>query len=296
MIVDVHTHVPRTFGGTRTDMAPMRPDQPNPTGVTEADYIRAMGPAEVAICFNIAAPPPGDDSPAAGLRQSAREVNDSTAEFVAKHPDRLIGFLTVHPRQPDVLEEIERSVGDLGLKGIKLGPNYQNFDPLGEDAFRIYRRAEELGLPILFHQGTSPVRHADLDYAHPRHMDRVATAFPELRVVMAHMGHPWWIDTITVIRKHPNVWADISALFYRPWSQWECFRYATEWSVLHKMLFGTDFPVATVEETIAGTRRVNEPIAGTSLPRVPEEEIEKIIHRDSLAMLGLERPRAVVAR
>src|SRR5947209_1119026 len=64
--------------------------------------------------------------------------------------------------------------------------------------------------------------------------------------------------TSTVIRKNPNVWADISALFYRPWSQWECYRYATEWSVLHKMLFGTDFPVATLEETIAGTRRVDD--------------------------------------
>jgi predicted TIM-barrel fold metal-dependent hydrolase len=109
------------------------------------------------------------------------------------------------------------------------------------------------------------------------------------------MGHPWWIDTITVIRKHPNVYADVSALFYRPWSQWECFRYATEWSVLHKMLFGTDFPVASVEETIAGLRRVNEPIAGTGMPRVPEAEVESIIERDSLSLLGLERP-AVAAR
>lgn len=294
MIVDIHTHVPS--GLDSADMAPMRPDQPNPTGVTEADYLRAMGPAEVAVCFNIAAPPSGDPSPETGFRLSARRVNDDTAAFVRKHPDRLIGFLTVHPRQLDVHAEIERAVGDLGLKGIKLGPNYQNFDPLGEDAFRVYRRAQELGLPVLFHQGTSPVRHADLDFAHPRHMDRIATAFPDLKVIMAHMGHPWWIDTITVIRKHPNVYADISALFYRPWSQWECFRYATEWSVLHKMLFATDFPVATVEETIAGLRRVNDPIAGTSMPRVPEEQLEAIVQRDSLSLLGLERPAALVTR
>ena len=139
-------------------------------------------------------------------------------------------------------------------------------------------------------------RHADLDYAHPRHKDRVGTASPELRVVMAHMGHPWWIDTITVIRKHPNIYADVSALFYRPWSQWECFRYATEWSTLHKMLFATDFPVASVEETIAGLRRVNAPVESTGLPRVPEEKIEEIIHRDSLGLLGLERPAAVARR
>ncbi len=296
MIVDVHTHVPEFreaplhVPAPRADMAPMRPDQPNPVVYTWVDYLRAMGPAEVSICFNIAAPPPGDPSPETGFRTSAAVINDQTAEFVRAHRDRLIGFLSVHPRQPDVLEEIERARSDLALRGIKLGPNYQNFDPLSEEAFRVYRRAQELRLPILFHQGTSPVRHADLDFAHPRHMDRIATAFPDLKVILAHMGHPWWIDTIAVIRKHPNVYADISALFYRPWSQWECFRYATEWSVLHKMLFGTDFPVATVEETIAGLRRVNDPIAKTGMPRVPENELEAIVQRDSLSLLGLERP------
>ena len=55
-----------------------------------------------------------------------------------------------------------------------------------EDAFKVYARAQEMGLPILFHQGTSPVRFADLDYAHPRHMDRVATRFPELRIVISN--------------------------------------------------------------------------------------------------------------
>ena len=301
MIVDIHTHVPsfreapKVVPAARKDKAPMRPDAPNPTGFTWGDYMTAMGSAEVSICFNIAAPPPGDPSRDTGMTEtgvfgSAREVNDHTAAFVRAYPDRLIGFLTVHPRQPDALDEIDRAVKDLGLKGIKLGPNYQNCDPVSQESFRVYRRAQELGLPVLFHQGTSPIRHADLDFAHPRHMDRVGTAFPGLKVIMAHMGHPWWIDTITVIRKHPNIYADTSALFYRPWSQWECFRYATEWSVLHKMLFATDFPLATVEEAIAGMRAINVPISGTGLPRVPDDQIEAIIHRDSLNLLGLERP------
>jgi predicted TIM-barrel fold metal-dependent hydrolase len=52
-------------------------------------------------------------------------------------------------------------------------------------------------------------------------MDEVAMAFPELRIVMAHMGHPWHADTIAVIRKHPHVYADVSANFYRPWQQYQ---------------------------------------------------------------------------
>ena len=188
------------------------------------------------------------------------------------------------------LDELERARDDLGLKGIKLGPNYQVFDPLGEPALRVYERAERHGLPILFHQGASPVQDAPLRYAHPLLMDEIAIRFPELRVVMAHMGHPWQRETIVTIRKHAHVYADVSALFYRPWSFYEGLRLATEWGALDKLLFGSDFPIATPAETAAALRRVNDPIEGTALPPVPLDRIEELIERDPLPLLGLERP------
>jgi predicted TIM-barrel fold metal-dependent hydrolase len=299
MIVDVHTHTPRfksregARAAVRLDRVPMRPDRPDPEVVAWDDYLAAVAFVDRAIVFNIAAPPPGDPHPhggpatAAVATAAAREVNDQTAALVRAHPEKLIGFMSVHPRDPGMLDEVDRAVRGLGLRGIKLGPNYQNFDPLGEDAFRVYRRAEELRLPILFHQGTSPARFADLDYAHPRHIDRVATRFPELRIVMAHMAHPWQTDCIAVIRKHPHVWADISALHYRPWSYYTCLRLATEWSVLHKLLFGSDFPVATPRETAQAIPHVNDILEGTKLPRVPVEEMQKVVERDALEALGL---------
>jgi predicted TIM-barrel fold metal-dependent hydrolase len=183
---------------------------------------------------------------------------------------------------------MDRCIGSLGLRGIKLGPNYQNFDPVGDDAFRLYARAQGLKLPILFHQGTSAMADADLDYAHPRHIDRVAIAFPELRIVLAHMAHPWQTDCIAVIRKHPHVWADVSGLHYRPWSYYNCLRLATEWSVLPKLLFGSDYPAAaTPAETADALAHVNDVVEGTKLPRVPLDELQAIVHRDSLSLLGL---------
>ena len=269
----------------------MRPDRPDPGAITWDDYMKAMEFVDRAVAFNIAPPPAGADNvvPAAagGAAKTARDVNDATAALVRAYPQKLIGFMSVHPHDPGFLDEMDRAVSDLGLRGIKLGPNYQNFDPVGEEAFRLYARAQELKLPILLHQGTSPVRFADLDYAHPRHMDRVATKFPELRIVLAHMAHPWQTDCIAVIRKHPNVWADISALHYRSWSYYTCLRLATEWSVLHKLLFGSDYPVATPQETADALPHVNDILEGTALPRVPVDELMKIVERDSLDALGL---------
>jgi len=279
MIVDAHTHTPAYRGEIPSTEVRhnrvWRPDRAVKIPVNWAEYMEAMQPVDKAIVFGIARE--GEESP-----------NETTAEFVRAYPDRLIGFLSVHPRDPDCLEEIERCVSDLGLRGLKLGPNYQGFDPLGERAFRVYARAQELGLPVVFHTGTSPVRVADLDYAHPRHFDRVAIAFPELKMVLAHMAHPWQTTTIAVIRKHPNVYADISALFYRPWSFYNCMMLAQEWGVLHKLFFGTDYPVSTPQENLDVLHNPNRIVEGTSLPRISETAMKEIIHRDVLSLLGLE--------
>ena len=151
----------------------------------------------------------------------------------------------------------------------------------------MYETAQRMGLPIVFHQGTSPVRTAPIRYAHPLVMDEVAMAFPELRIVMAHIGHPWHADTIAVIRKHPHVYADVSANFYRPWQLYHGLRLATEWNVLEKLVFGSDYPVATPRETLDGTLAVNRILDGTSLPRVPEDALRAALERDTLALLGI---------
>lgn len=291
MIVDVHTHTPTHRGDVPADERRVydrwRPDRPVVSTNSWAEYDEAVAPADVSIVFNIAV---DDPLAATGIPTDPRRINESTAEFVAADPSRRIGFLSVNPAHPGALEEAERCRTELGLRGVKLGPNYQHLDPLSGEALALYAWAEQHGLPILFHQGASPIRDAPLRYAHPLVMDEIATMHPELRIVMAHMGHPWQRDTIVTIRKHPHVYADVSALPYRAWSFWECMRLASEWGATAKLLLGSDFPIATTAETIAALRDVNRIVEGTALPRVPSDEIEAIIHRDALAALGLQTP------
>jgi predicted TIM-barrel fold metal-dependent hydrolase len=97
------------------------------------------------------------------------------------------------------------------------------------------------------------------------------------------MGHPWYEDTIAVVRKQPNVYAEISALYYRPWQFWNIMITAQEYLITDKIFFGTDFPFSTVEDSLAGIRAVNEVVQDTRLPRVSAEMIEAIIHANPFA-------------
>jgi len=295
MIVDVHTHLP-----THRDAVPesdrsyesaMRSGDPTSRTNSIADYLQAMGPVDRTFAFGIAPRPWLKDRDlvfkAGDLATDDKNHNDVAAELHRAAPDKVIPFMSLHPMDPRMNDEYDRAVGDLGCKGIKLGPNYQDFDPVGEDAFKLYARLQADRLPIVFHQGTSPMRDAPLRYAQPLVMDQVAIAFPELRIVMAHLGHPWQSDCLTVVRKHPNVWADVSAQFYRPWSFWNGMQLFHEWGVTGKILFASDWPVTVPGDNIDGLRNLSKYATDHHLPVIPEDEIEGIINRDALEILGV---------
>jgi predicted TIM-barrel fold metal-dependent hydrolase len=93
-----------------------------------------------------------------------------------------------------------------------------------------------------------------------------------------------------VIRRNHNVYADLSALYYRPWQFYNSMRLLVEYHTEAKVLFGSDFPFTTTEDSLNGVRGLNSVLGQSGLPRVPETVIEDIIHRDALSLLGLEHP------
>ena len=213
--------------------------------------------------------------------------NEYIAEYVQAHPEKLIGFAAVDPPHDDVGETLEHAIGDLKLRGVKLGPIYQNIHPLDERMLPVYAFCEKRNLPILIHQGTTFPRKAPLKFSLPILLEDVAMKFPDLKMVIAHMGHPWIEDTVVLIRKQTNFFADISALHYRPWQFYNALITAKEYGVLDKLLFGSDFPFTTPDATLQSLRNFNQVVAGTNLPKLADEEIERLIHSPTLELLEL---------
>jgi predicted TIM-barrel fold metal-dependent hydrolase len=175
----------------------------------------------------------------------------------------------------------------LGLRGLKLGPCYQHFHPHDPAAWALLEVAEHHGIPVLWHQGTTFTPAAIVDYSRPQQLDAVARRFPNLRMWIAHFGHPWMQEAVSVVRRHEHLYVDASALDTRPWQLAQALAAAYEYRVLDKVLFGTDFPFSTVQRTVAGLERAAALCRSLGIADIEQHDVDAICDRDSLSLLGL---------
>jgi predicted TIM-barrel fold metal-dependent hydrolase len=206
------------------------------------------------------------------------ESDDETCALaVRKYPGKFTGFAYCDPRRADAMDLLVHAVEDLHLVGVKFGPIY-NRVPLDDPRLRpVYEYLIRHDLPLTLHMGVTYVADCPIDLGRPIHVDELAMRHPELKIVMAHLAHPWCEECLVTIRHAPNVYADISAIFYRPWQFYNALLCAQEYGVTHKLFWGTDFPYARVDESIDGLRSVNKVVHGTRLPRVSQETVRRIL-------------------
>jgi len=279
-VIDCHTHLWRVGEhiGPRFLEAARRAwgASPEAMDVSPERHTAALAGMEAAIVLGFHAPFVDVVVP-----------NDYLAAYCRQAPGRWYGFASVNPVEAGARAELERAHQELRLPGLKLGPIYQNYDPTDRRAFPVYEYAEREGIPVLIHQATTFPPEAPLKYALPLLLDEVAICFPRLKLVMAHIGHPWEAECAVTVRKHPNLYADISGLHGRPWRFYQALITCVEYGVADRLLFGSDFPFFTPEATAEGLRTVNRIVEGTPMPKVPASVIDAILERNPLEVLGL---------
>ena len=171
--------------------------------------------------------------------------------------------------------------------GFTLSPANQDFHPCDSRAMRVYAEAERLNMPILLHPVGQFTEQSKLEFARPYLFDEVLRTFPGLRIIIAQLGQPWLEETICLLGKHANAYADVSGLLSRRWQAYNALVAAHESQVIDKLLFGSDFPYTSVTDCIEALYSINQLAQGTNLPVVPREALRGIIERDALGLLGL---------
>jgi predicted TIM-barrel fold metal-dependent hydrolase len=141
--------------------------------------------------------------------------NDGVERWMREFPDLLVGMGNVElGRSPGGPDDVDR-LKERGFSGLKLEMPTRPYD---HDAYMpIYERAEQLGMPILFHTGHvhslgEPEREGRLsaDHMRPGRLDRIARSFPDLTVIGAHLGMPHAAEAIALLDGLANVHFDVS--------------------------------------------------------------------------------------
>lgn len=222
--------------------------------------------------------------------------NDYIAAVVAADPEHFIGFASVNPafRGPDAaVAELDRAVTTLGLTGVKLYPMYQHWAANDRDlAFPLYRKAADLGIPVMIHQAGSTRIDAKLELGRPALLDDIGRELRDLRVIVAHCGIPWVDEALFLLTKHPNFYTELSYLI-ATLTRRDLFlllhRMEPAFVPLEKIFFGTDYPGFLYDPVKLRDKlmTVNEEAAAVSLPPVPERKLRGIMGDHLAAVLGL---------
>jgi len=202
--------------------------------------------------------------------------NEYVAEFCSKSP-RLIPFASVNPcTSPLPAKELEKLVLDYGFRGLKLYPTYQHYYPNDAMIYPLYAKAQELGMPVSMHLGSSIFTGSRLKCGDALYIDDVAVDFPELTLVQCHSGRPFWYDrAFGLARLHENVYMEISGL-----PPTLLLKYFPDMDrIADKVIYGSDWPgVPTIKENI-------QVIKGLEMSDVSKQ---KILGANAARVLGIE--------
>lgn len=167
--------------------------------------------------------------------------NEAVADYARTWNGKAVAVASVDPTRASAAAEL-REAHDMGMRGVKLAPPYQNFHPHSAEAYSVYEVAASLGMFVIFHQGGVSVRRGVLEVAQPVLLDRVARDFPDMTMIIAHMGQPWHHEVVPLMRKHPRVYADLSARCSRTSQLRRILRDLNDYDLIPKVLWGSDFP------------------------------------------------------
>jgi len=227
---------------------------------------------------------------------TVRDYNDYVADIVREYPDRIIGFAGIDPRRgKEAVVELQRCF-DMGLRGLKLW-TLTGFYPDDESYYPLYEKVAELGIPMLVHTGSGPPG-TYIKFNRPLYVDKVAVDFPEIKIIMAHIGAPWVDEAIAIVIKNSNVFVDISGweptLKAAPFVLCQALtqiKMAT--GSLRQVLFGSDWPLFTpvmsLREWVEGIKALEmpQPLQMMGFKDFTENDKRLILGENAIKVFGL---------
>ncbi len=213
-----------------------------------------------------------------------REHHDYAFALQRANPDAIFGhWLQFEPhRALESIREFDRAMAaNAGFIGLCVNGQVTGVpasDPLWDP---FYQLAIEARRPIMILTGLTGIGQGlpggsgyELDHGHPRHIDKVAARFPDLRILAARPAYPWQDEMLAVLTHKPNVAYELHGWGPRQFSP--ALKKAIAGRIQDRIMFGCDFPVLRYEKVISDWRSEG----------YTEEVLRKVLHDNAEAYFG----------
>lgn len=208
---------------------------------------------------------------------------DEVYPVLQAHPDRFFGWCGINPLGGmETLRYIERAVTKLGFMGVHVYPHWFGVEVNHRTYWPIYAKCCELGVPITLQVGRQSPRSGGRYCAHPSMLEEIAFDFPELKIIGLHIGFPHEADMTSAVRVHENIYILADAWPPSSWSKhFVDFIAQRDWGNndgAERVMWGTDWPVQTLAESIRQVRELD----------IPAETVPKLLGENAIRILGLK--------
>lgn len=204
-------------------------------------------------------------------------TNPGMLDSIQKYPDFFTGFYGIDPLlRMTALRAFRKAVREYGVRGASIDPAMSGVPVNGALYYPFYAACCEEGIPVAVTTGCScGMPNVVIEHHAPWLIDRVATDFPELTIIVSHGGYPWIMEMIGVATRHQNVYIDFSActMLYNV----EQYVQAANRQLMGKIVFSSAHPFDHIADTLK---------LYASLPFSPEAR-EHVMYANAAKILGL---------
>jgi len=297
MIIDSHMHLIRSknFDGPTYERLKMK--IPNDTDLdTLVGWYRAAG-IDRCVCMG----------------QDMTRIWNTTfgeayvREAYAKYPDFFIPFASLEPMDKanrfyqEAYDELERAIKEDGIKGVLLTPPYGQYKSNDKTVYPFYELVQKSGIVMQYHHSAQmgPAILAPTQYAKMENLNDVIVDFPNMKIVVEHLGYPWSEYLFVLMTNDKNLYTDLAMTYGRPmWTAWQLVL-AREYGVLDRVMFATDYvsygydvfsddPEKDLKDWIDlvknGLNKINE---RCGWPLLTNGEIDNILFKTAAKLYGI---------
>lgn len=198
-------------------------------------------------------------------------INRFISQTVENSSGMMTGFGTLHPDSEDIKADFDELLA-LGLKGVKLHPDIQNFKIDDYRMLKIYELCEKGGIPILMHCGDSRY-----DMSNPNRIVPIMEIYTDLVMIGAHFGgYSVWEEAGKKLSGFENFYVDTSSSLFA--LDTKTAEKLIEMYGYDKVMFGTDYPMWDISEELERFKKLN----------LTAEQRDKILYKNATKLLGIE--------